>query len=96
MDDDWTKRAACRNEDPERFYDLSGNFEQIVRGLRNLCSGCPVLDDCRNYIDWLEDGLPQGLCHGFWAGETVKERIRRRKKINRTGQSALAGLQEAS
>jgi WhiB family transcriptional regulator, redox-sensing transcriptional regulator len=93
-DDNWTRRAACRGEDPDIFFNLSGNFELVVRRLRKLCYGCPVLDDCRAYIDWVEDDLPQTLCHGFWAGETVKERVRRRKiarKNDTTGQLQEAG-----
>jgi Transcription factor WhiB len=60
---------------------MSGNPAQIQRALRALCGSCPVFDDCRDYIDSVEDGedpAPASRWFGFWAGETPKEREDRR------------------
>jgi hypothetical protein len=62
---------------------MSGDPQGIKSRLQYLCSGCKVFDDCREYVDELEYLQPLRLCHGFWAGETVKERVARREATAR-------------
>jgi WhiB family transcriptional regulator, redox-sensing transcriptional regulator len=62
---DWTARARCRNDDPERFF---------VRGAANarpairICQRCPVKDDCLAYA------LEHEIDFGVWGGLTERQR----------------------
>jgi hypothetical protein len=82
----WARQAACRDEDPDLFFlDEAEVTDTIDVHLRQLCASCPVLADCRRYVDWeLErssDGSPTspGSWHGFWAGEWPWDRRVRRR-----------------
>lgn len=45
--EDWRLRAACRGEDPEWW--ATGNPGN--KRAKVICSGCPVIDDCRAFAD---------------------------------------------
>ena len=48
-----------------------------------MCERCPVLAQCRDYVDELETGTGPPFWFGIWAGEDVKERRRRRAAVLR-------------
>jgi WhiB family redox-sensing transcriptional regulator len=54
---DWQADAACRDLDPELFYEPS--HEAAAKA---ACAGCVVIGECREYaIDRLEFGVWGGL-----------------------------------
>jgi hypothetical protein len=78
-DSTWFRRAKCRDYPfPHKFFDMSEDYSADRAELQALCDACPVIANCRAYVDWIEKSKPKAQCHGFWAGETVKERLARR------------------
>lgn len=76
---EWRKAAACAEyRDPGDFYDMSPSPRRILVTLQIVCGSCPVFRSCRDYVDEMEGTSGVNLCHGFWAGETAKERVDRR------------------
>lgn len=76
----WMSQGACRGEDPELFFPMSGragNAEEAI----SICDGCGVRDECLRYA--LRDGVP----HGIWGGRTEQQRRRilRSARRNRVG-----------
>lgn len=72
-------RAACRDEDPELFYD-----SKRIRRAKQVCALCPLAEPCLERALQLELGehLTQ-VCegragairnHGVWGGWTAQER----------------------
>lgn len=68
----WQLDAACRDVDPEIFFDE----EQDLAVLRRLCAGCPVIAECRAYAD-------EHRLTGFWANSTAAERARARARARK-------------
>lgn len=68
--DDWRDRAACRDEDPERFFptDLQTNGPQTVEAKAFCRLFCQVQDEC---LAW---ALGKGEDWGIWGGLTPAER----------------------
>jgi hypothetical protein len=56
----WQDRAACVGVDPEVFFPEVG--DRTAKASR-VCASCPVLPQCRDYADALEEGL--GRSHLF-------------------------------
>lgn len=78
---EWMSRAACRNLPREAFFPASEAAHRPTPAMREVlavCRRCPVLVDCRRYIDEVEhtDGE---MSFGIWAGETPRQRRRRRQ-----------------
>lgn len=71
----WEREAACRTADPEVFFKQHRNSEA-----RAVCEVCPVLAQCRDLIDHIEARTGPVDHFGIWAGETPRERTRRRWK----------------
>ncbi len=67
----WTEQAACKG-----YTDLFFEQNHVPAVCRSLCRGCPVFEDCLAYA--LEVDV-----EGIWAGTTVaeRERMRRRRRI---------------
>lgn len=61
---DWCKDAACRNDDPNKFFTGVG---QNPTEARELCPTCPVKDECLNYGIMYDEA-------GVWGGKTERER----------------------
>jgi hypothetical protein len=57
----WQDRAACVGVDPEVFFPLAGHDATEARA---VCMACPVLSQCRDYADALEEGLGAPTCSG--------------------------------
>jgi WhiB family redox-sensing transcriptional regulator len=72
----WQARAACVGVDPEVFFALAGHDGVKAR---SICAECPVLPQCRDYVDALEEGLGREHRFGIFAGESAVERWRRRR-----------------
>jgi len=68
--------AACGGiADPELFC-RGGQ----IAARRRMCLACPVLLECRDYIDDLERHSSRKCWHDFWAAESPAERGRRRRR----------------
>lgn len=70
------ERGACRGD--HRFVQPPHNprgWDWWVAALRPVCEGCPVLTQCREWVDTYEQVLEMPA---FAAGETPMERHRRR------------------
>lgn len=66
-DGGWRKRAACRYEDGEAWF--ADKRARIAREYAiAVCSGCPVLDACRDYARRTRQPW------GVWGGETPRQR----------------------
>ena len=71
-----TGAEPCSQVDPEIFYEEVGAFAlQLEPTLKEICSGCPILSECREYAIKHEK-------YGFWGGMTVQERHRERRRRN--------------
>jgi hypothetical protein len=80
-DKSWYDRAKCRFfRNPALFHDMSleGDPVGALAELQAVCRDCPVRRACRDFVDDMELGNTDAKCHGFWAGETVKDRLARR------------------
>lgn len=68
--DDWRKRAACRDEDPERFFpsDMNNMGPQTVEAKLFCRLFCDVRSEC---LAW---ALGRGEDWGIWGGLTPAER----------------------
>lgn len=72
--------AACAGRDPELWF--ADNHEGIrgktqrananthVELAKQICSECPVLQQCADYVA----SHPQDTRYGIWAGQTAAER----------------------
>ena len=67
----WRSEAACRNMNLDLFYPEIG--EKIAPEVRAACAQCPVFDQCYNHAIEHEQ-------YGFWAGTTITDRQRLRKR----------------
>ncbi|MFI2301842.1 WhiB family transcriptional regulator [Actinacidiphila glaucinigra] len=77
----WRDEAACREEDPELFFPISGSgLGRAQTGeAKAVCLRCPVTAHC---LQW---ALAAGGLDGIWGGTTEEERrrIRRRDYVER-------------
>ena len=84
--EEWPKRAACREVDPELFFPDAetgrpsslGERSQQVRDAKLICKGCNALFQCLAYA------LDREEPHGIWGGMTPRERrfeLRRRGRL---------------
>jgi WhiB family redox-sensing transcriptional regulator len=69
---DWQERAVCRGMDTATFYAREGqraaSLREHERRAKEICSGCPVIQDCLDYA------LAAREPWGVWGGMTVDER----------------------
>lgn len=76
MNTDFMEHAACQGMDPEIFFPKHRDED---RDAKRICSGCPVLYECREYAL----ARPQlGDC-GVWGGLNGAERARIRRARRR-------------
>lgn len=62
---EWHARAACRGRSDVDFFPTVG---QPLDPARAVCSGCPVLEECRDYSIAHDEG------HGVWGGTSARDR----------------------
>lgn len=74
------ERSACRGMVDLFLIDPDEMTTADEERCRKVCASCPVFDDCRRLVDSLESAT-QRPCHltGYWAGESVYDRARRRR-----------------
>ena len=78
---DWEALASCAAlplDEVERMFFTPG---PAMAQAQALCAACPVLRECRDAADHQEVGFLGDRSHmsGFRAGETVTQRIKRRR-----------------
>lgn len=73
---DWTDAAACKGKPLEWFFPTKGG---TLRQAKALCARCPVVQQCRDATDIMENGATQPVhVHGFFGGESPNQRMARR------------------
>lgn len=56
-DMEWATRAACRDADPEIFFNNDGlGANPAKKAALRMCAGCPVRMDCLTYALHTGDG----------------------------------------
>lgn len=77
----WMEDAACMWADRDGLFFSDSGDPRITQQARAICRSCPVIEPCRDYADRYE---PNPLdAWGIYAGETAKERQRRRRQAGR-------------
>jgi WhiB family transcriptional regulator, redox-sensing transcriptional regulator len=75
IDDDgpqaWLDRAACRDQDPERFFPESGEQVKAAEA-KAICASCQVRDHCLDLAVKAADGIDGD--HGIFGGTLPGER----------------------
>jgi WhiB family transcriptional regulator, redox-sensing transcriptional regulator len=71
----WLDRAACRDQDPERFFPESGEQAKAAEA-KAICASCQVRDHCLDLAVTAAGGLDQD--HGVFGGTLPAERSRLR------------------
>jgi WhiB family transcriptional regulator, redox-sensing transcriptional regulator len=71
----WLDRAACRDQDPERFFPESGEHTKAAEA-KAICASCQVRDHCLDLAVKAAGGLDQD--HGVFGGTLPAERSRHR------------------
>lgn len=83
---EWMDRAACKGVDSDVFFAERGNTQQA----RNICSACPVRQECLDYaIDTRQDG-------GIWGGLGVKARRRFYSETERVSGNGTCLIEDCS
>lgn len=77
----WLRSAACAAEDPDLFHPDKDDPQRgaKVERAKAVCARCPVIAECRDLADRLEGRKGKGEIYGVWGGESVTERLRRRR-----------------
>lgn len=70
----WREQAACQGADAAVFFP-PGEEESLTEPAREVCAGCPVMDECLRYA------LATNQTEGIWGGMTGSERRRLRRRI---------------
>jgi hypothetical protein len=90
---DWRKQASCLYL-PESYKDplFFSNSTRAIDAAKMVCDGCPVLDLCREANDQAEAGvqLNRTRLFGVVAGESVSDRIARRKAARKALEGSAA------
>jgi RNA polymerase sigma factor (sigma-70 family) len=69
-DDPWQLKAACRQEDLESFFPISGVQMRIAQ----MCGACPVREACLDFAQ------KNSITVGTWGGTSPDDRRRLRKQ----------------
>jgi len=72
----WRERGACREADPELFFD-EDDHSPATQAAKTICADCPVMEPCRTFALLPENPDIEGL----WGGMTESERADRRRKL---------------
>jgi WhiB family redox-sensing transcriptional regulator len=71
----WLDRAACRDQDPQRFFPESGEQTKAAEA-KAICASCQVRDQCLDLAVKAAGGIDQD--HGVFGGTLPAERSRLR------------------
>ncbi|MFD5451864.1 WhiB family transcriptional regulator [Streptomyces sp. NPDC003470] len=68
---EWTRHAACVDEDPELFFPVgtTGPALRDIAAAKRVCARCPVTTQC------LASALETGPTSGVWGGTCEEERV---------------------
>jgi hypothetical protein len=72
----WLGDASCRGVDPDVFFPERGTSYAEAE---QVCRRCPVLEPCRAMTDRVERQMSASEVHGYYALETPRQRLARRK-----------------
>lgn len=90
---DWRKRASCLYL-PEAYKDrlFFSNSSRSIDSAKQVCSRCPVLEQCAAANEVAEEGDPliRTRLYGVVAGESVQDRIARRKAAREAAEESAA------
>ena len=77
---DWRHRAACRGEDPEKFFPVGNSGPAVIQTAeaKSVCRACPVVSACLNWA------LDSGQDAGVWGGMSEDERRQLKRRNART------------
>jgi WhiB family redox-sensing transcriptional regulator len=80
MSTDWRHAAACRDEDPERFFPVGNSGPALLQiaEAKTVCQRCPVVSDC---LAW---ALDSGQDAGVWGNLSEDERRALKRRNART------------
>lgn len=73
--DAWRKNAACRDKDPDIFFDIDKRTRFLNVFIQRICNACDVNSECLDYA------LKRDEKYGAWGGTTPyqREQIKRHK-----------------
>ena len=74
---EWRKQAACRDADPEIFFDLRPDSEATARALSH-CAGCPVTGPCGEFGRTVR---APGVWGGQWNPDPVSSPVQYRRRV---------------
>ena len=91
---DWKQLAGCKDLPAEWWLDSpyttrgikgqKGGTETVLTAnavrAKRVCAECPVIEKCRALNDAIEIGISRNAYIGLWAGETIPERMERRRR----------------
>ena len=78
---DWSQAACVGIWTPLFFQENTAEAALMTPAFREMCGGCPILSECREYAIEHEN-------HGFWGGLTVTERHKLRARMRRANRAA--------
>ena len=81
---DWRHRAACRDEDPERFFPVGNTGPALVQieEAKAICRRCDVVEGC------LQFAMETGQQAGVWGGTSEEDRSGQKRKERRQRERA--------
>lgn len=76
-DSSWRHRAACRDEDPEKFFPIGNTGLALlqIQHAKAVCHRCDVDFEC---LRW---ALESGQDAGVWGGMSEKERRALKRRL---------------
>ncbi|MFD7066104.1 WhiB family transcriptional regulator [Streptomyces sp. NPDC059913] len=84
---DWMDSAACAQVDPDLWFPEGSGASS--RTAQRICAACPVLTDCGEYAQHVEDAT-EGRRYGAWAGLTASARDRQTPARTQRDEQILA------
>lgn len=85
LDNEWMRRAACLDEEPEVFFPPGPSALEHINEAKAVCRTCPVIADC------LRVALADPTLVGVWGGTSEAQRAEmRRKRAATVGQKSPA------
>ncbi|SFK74839.1 WhiB family transcriptional regulator [Streptomyces pini] len=80
----WRDRAACLGADTDLFFPETGGPNNGTSRALAICARCPVVAECREYIDRVESSPGYRTFHGVWGGATADERQDAHRRARKT------------
>jgi WhiB family transcriptional regulator, redox-sensing transcriptional regulator len=80
----WRLDAACRDEDPTRFFPVgaTGPAIEVVEEAKAICARCPVAQECLMFA------VTTNQEYGVWGGLDEEERREVRRQWRRASRRA--------